>query len=153
MSPDASECHPVALFKIVRTPLRRRKIACRSGCAMTLVILLVDDERAMREFLAQALEENGYRVLQAVNGREALKVISDAAYEGPNLILSDVMMPLLGGVELCRAVKSNPETAKTPVILMSAAASKGDSVGAHADAFINKPFDLHALDVLIDSIL
>ncbi len=116
------------------------------------VIMVVDDERPMREFLAQALEENGYRVLQAVNGRHALNVISNARPDPPDLIISDVMMPLLSGVELCQRLKGNPETADIPVVLMSAAAQRA-TLGAHADAFIAKPFDLDAVDVLINSIL
>ena len=86
---------------------------------MTL-IMVVDDDRPVREFLAQALENNGYRVLQAANGRHALDVILDAGSDGPDLIISDVMMPLVGGVELCQAVKGNPKTADIPVVLMSA---------------------------------
>jgi two-component system, OmpR family, response regulator VicR len=116
------------------------------------VIMVVDDERPVREFLAQALEENGYRVLQAFNGRHALHVISDAGSDGPDLIISDVMMPLVGGVELCRTIKGNPATADIPVVLMSAAAQRA-TVGAHADAFIAKPFDLDTMDVLIKSVL
>ena len=116
------------------------------------VIMVVDDERPVREFLAQALEENGYRVLQAFNGRHALHVMSDAGSDGPDLIISDVMMPLVGGVELCRTIKGNPATADIPVVLMSAAAQRA-TVGAHADAFIAKPFDLDTMDVLIMSVL
>ena len=62
---------------------------------MTLVIMLVDDERFVRELLALELEDKGYRVLQAVNGRHALNLISDLAGARPDLIISDVMMPLL----------------------------------------------------------
>jgi two-component system phosphate regulon response regulator PhoB len=114
------------------------------------VILLVEDEPAVREFLAQALEQNGHRVLQAVNGQQALKVISGAARETPDLIISDVMMPMIGGVELCRQIKSDPASAEIPVILMSATVQPSH-VGNLADAFILKPFDLEALDVLIES--
>ena len=64
------------------------------------VILLVEDEPAVREFLAQALEQNGHRVLQAANGHQALKVVSGAECETPDLIISDVTMPVIGGVEL-----------------------------------------------------
>ena len=114
--------------------------------------MVVDDERPLREFLAQALEESGYRVLQAVNGRHALKVLSNAQPDGPDLIISDVMMPLVSGVELCQTLKSNPETADIPVVLMSAANQRA-TLGARADAFIAKPFDLDAVDVLINRIL
>jgi CheY-like chemotaxis protein len=62
------------------------------------------------------------------------------------------MMPLLGGVELSEARKSNATTARIPVILMSAVAQPG-SIAAHGDAFIAKPLDLDALDALIESML
>src|SRR5690349_16060551 len=60
--------------------------------SMKSLILLVDDEPAIRKSLAQALEENGYRVLQATNGRDALRMISDNGCEAPDLVISDVMM-------------------------------------------------------------
>jgi CheY-like chemotaxis protein len=119
---------------------------------MMAVIMVVDDERPVREFLAQALENNGYRVLQAFNGRHALHVIANVGSDGPDLIISDVMMPLVGGVELCRAVKCNPKTADIPVILMSAGVQRA-SLKANADGFIAKPFDLDTIDVLISSVL
>jgi CheY-like chemotaxis protein len=116
------------------------------------VIMVVDDERPVREFLVQALEEKGYRVLQAVNGRHALNVLATLGPEAPDLIISDVMMPLVGGVELCLAIKANPETAMIPVVLMSAAGQRLIQ-RAHADAFIAKPFDLDAMDLLLISVL
>jgi CheY-like chemotaxis protein len=119
---------------------------------MKSLILVVDDDRSVRELLAQALEQTGHRVFQAANGRDAVEMISDGRCAAPDLIFSDVMMPLLGGVELCNALKRNAATAGIPVILMSAVAQTG-SVAAHGNAFIAKPFDLDTLDVLIESIL
>jgi DNA-binding response OmpR family regulator len=106
----------------------------------------------VREFLAQALEDDGYRVLQAFNGRHALRVISNAGPDGPDLIISDVMMPLVGGVELCPAVKGNPEAASIPVLLMSAAVQQAN-LKNNADGFIAKPFDLDTIDAVINSVL
>src|SRR5579871_3991565 len=119
---------------------------------MNSLILVVDDEPAMRESLAQALEESGHRVIQAANGRIALAMIADAGSDAPDLIVSDVMMPLLGGVGLCQALQRHARTARVPVILMSAVAIPAN-IGPHGNAFIAKPFDLDALDVLIESIL
>lgn len=115
-------------------------------------IVLVDDERPVREILAQALEDGGHRVLQAFHGRHALKVIDSTRPETPDLVITDVMMPLVGGVELCRMLKADPETADIPVVLMSAAAARA-TVGAEADGFIGKPFDLDAMDALVDRVL
>jgi CheY-like chemotaxis protein len=117
-----------------------------------VVIMVVDDERPVREFLAQALENDGYRVVQAFNGRHALQLIASVGSDGPDLIISDVMMPLVGGVELCQAVKGNPETADIPVVLMSAGVQRA-SLKANADGFIAKPFDLDTIDMLINSVL
>ena len=112
-------------------------------------ILLVDDERPLREVLAQALEWSGYRVVQAYHGGHALQLIDR---DRPDLVISDVMMPLIGGVELCSRLKSNPATASIPFVLMSAA-SAHVAKSANADAFVQKPFDLDAMDALVHRLL
>lgn len=106
----------------------------------------------MREFLAQALEDSGHRVLQAFHGRHALTVLAAGGPERPDLVLADVMMPLVGGVELCRTLKADPQTADIRVILMSAALGRA-TANAGADALIAKPFDLDTLDSLIARVL
>lgn len=115
-------------------------------------ILVVDDEKPIRELLAQALQDNGHRVVQAFHGRHALNLIATAGPNRPDLVISDVMMPLVGGRELCRLLKADPATADIPVVLMSAAAPRM-TVGAGADATIAKPFDLDAMDALVDRFL
>jgi CheY-like chemotaxis protein len=110
-----------------------------------VTVLVVDDERPVRELLAMLLEEFGYTVLRAAHGRQALELV---AGQRPDLVISDVMMPLLSGVELCRRLKSDPQSAGIPVILMSTA---GPHVAkdSGADAFISKPFDLATLETLV----
>jgi CheY-like chemotaxis protein len=104
-------------------------------------ILVVDDEAPIRELLAWILKDLGYQVEEAINGREAIAL---AALHPPDLVISDVMMPVMSGPELCRWVKEELEPAP-PVILTS-------SVGGHvargtgADAFVRKPFDLDELE-------
>ena len=104
-------------------------------------ILIVDDEAPIRELLAWILRDLGYEVYQAINGREAMAL---AIRHRPDLVISDVMMPVMGGQELCRWVKRELQPAP-PVILTS-------SVGGHvvqdtgADAFVQKPFDLEELE-------
>ncbi len=115
-------------------------------------ILVVDDERPVREFLAQALEANGHQVFQAFHGRHALSLIARGGPKRPDLVLSDVMMPLVGGVELCQTLKADPATADIGVVLMSAVAPRVVD-GAGADGFIRKPFDLDALDALLEGVL
>lgn len=109
------------------------------------VILVVEDEPALRRLLGMVLEEAGYRVLRATHGRHALELL---AGDRPDLVLADVMLPVLDGAALCRRLKADAATAAIPVILMSAA---GDAAaqGAGADAFLRKPFDLDAVEALV----
>jgi CheY-like chemotaxis protein len=108
-------------------------------------ILIVDDEQPVREFLAELVREWGHEVLEAAHGREALEVIGA---ERPDLVLADVMLPILGGVGLCRRLKADPGTASIPVILMSSVRRQPPD-GSGADAFIDKPFELEALEAVI----
>jgi DNA-binding response OmpR family regulator len=112
-------------------------------------ILIVDDVQPLRELLAEVLESDGHRVLVGGNGREALALIVG---DPPDLVVSDVMMPLLNGVRLCRHLKAEPATATVPVILMS---SVGPTVaaGVGADAFIRKPFDLDEVEAVVRTLL
>ncbi|MBV9580019.1 MAG: response regulator [Chloroflexi bacterium] len=114
-------------------------------------ILIVDDEKPMRQFLAAALEQDGYEVVEAVNGGHALSMIVGGSMR-PDLVISDVMMPLVGGVELCRVLRANSSTADIPIVLMSAAPARA-STSAGADAIIGKPFDLDALEALVRRLL
>jgi CheY-like chemotaxis protein len=108
-------------------------------------ILIVDDEEPVRELVALLLQDGGYRTLQAIHGAQALELM---AKEHPDLVISDVMMPVLGGAELCRRLKAMPETRRIPVILMSSAGRRlADSTGS--DAFLAKPFDLTELEALV----
>ena len=125
------------------------RAATRERTMDSPIILVVDDERPVREMLAQALEDSGYRVLQAFHGRHALELM---AQQRPDLVIADMMMPLVGGVELCRQLKSGPETASIPIILMSAAETYAGR-GTGADALVGKPFDLDALDILVGRLL
>ena len=110
------------------------------------VILVVDDEAPVRDVLALVLEDLGHRVVAATDGRHALTV---AAQEHPDLVISDVMMPLMGGVELTRRLKAGEAGNRNlPVILMSSAGPAAAD-GAGADAFIDKPFELVAMEKLV----
>lgn len=108
-------------------------------------ILIVDDEEPVRDFLAQLLAEDGHRTLQAVHGAEALEIVEK---ERPDLVVSDIMMPVLNGAELCRRLKARADTPVIRVILMSAAGSRA-AEGTGADAFIAKPFDLEDMEALV----
>ena len=81
------------------------------------VVLLVEDEPAQREVLAYNLEAEGFHVVQADNGEDALLLVAE---ESPDIIILDWMMPRLSGIEVCRRLKMAPETRNIPVIMLSA---------------------------------
>lgn len=121
----------------------RSILTARAGMA---TILIVDDEGPVRDFLTMLFESAGHQVHQAIEGRQALDLIGRVR---PDLVVSDVMMPILDGVELCRALKSSPATCAIPVILMSAAGAQGAREAA-PEAFIGKPFTLDEMESLVD---
>jgi CheY-like chemotaxis protein len=109
--------------------------------------MVVDDEDVLVEMVASLIEELGLEPDVAANGAEALALLS-CCEEPPALIISDVMMPRMNGVELARALKHDPRLKHVPVILMSAA---GFPAASHlADGFIHKPFELDTLASLIE---
>lgn len=79
-------------------------------------ILLVDDTPVIRQFLRALLEGMPCRILEAANGREALRIVQD---ERPTLVLMDVEMPEMGGLEACRRMKDDPATADIPVLMVT----------------------------------
>lgn len=105
------------------------------------VVLVVDDEPSLRDLVQFSLEGAGYRVVTAPDGAAALALL---AASRPDVIVSDVMMPVLDGRALCRAVKADPALAAIPVILTSAAGAAAVR-DAPCDFFIPKPFDIAAL--------
>ena len=116
-------------------------------------ILIVDDEPANVDMLIQELEEEGYNLLAAYDGEEALIMAQE---HQPNLILLDVMMPKVDGFTVCRILKGSGKTVLIPVILLTALRSQEDRVRgieAGADDFISKPFDRDELLAKIRSLL
>ena len=107
-------------------------------------VLIVDDEQHVRLLIEQTLEDledDGVDLLTATNGEEALDVVAN---QHPELVFLDVQMPRKNGYEVCRAIKDDPATAGTTVIMLTA---KGQAVdheagtAAGADAYLTKPFD------------
>ncbi len=108
-------------------------------------ILLVDDERNILDIVQFNLEVEGFEVTTASDGMEALRVVHDAA---PDLILCDIMMPEVDGLEVCRRLKADSRTNQIPIVMLSAKAQsqdKLDSIAAGADDFVTKPFDFNDL--------
>ena len=107
-------------------------------------ILLVDDDDALREALAEFLEERGYEVSCAGDGREALALL--AAPPAPNAILLDLAMPVMDGWAFRAAQRRDPRWASIPTIILSASLDDGRSLDLLAPALaLQKPFDLRRL--------
>ncbi|MCA9728708.1 MAG: response regulator transcription factor [Candidatus Eisenbacteria bacterium] len=103
-------------------------------------ILVVEDEEDIRELIAYNLEREGYRVTQVESGEEA---ISQALEAEPQLILLDLMLPGLSGLDVCRELRARPETADIPIVILSARGEESDVVTGlelGADDYMTKPF-------------
>jgi twitching motility two-component system response regulator PilG len=103
-------------------------------------ILIVEDEESLLRLESILLISKGYDVMSASNGQEALDAI---LLQRPDLVLLDIMLPEIDGFEVCSRIKSNPETAGIPVIMVTAKKTgddmaRGEAVGA--DWYITKPF-------------
>ena len=120
---------------------------------MSRRILVVDDDPRLLHVVAMYLSIEGYEVDTAANGEEGLRLLEQ---KRPDLVILDVMMPGIDGLEACRRIKSNPETRSIPVVLFTAL-SRTDDVengrAAGANRFINKPFSLIGLGAVIRSFL
>lgn len=114
--------------------------------ASTCSILLIEDDSAIRESVAECLQAVGYAVVPVANGKEGL---SAARLERPALIVCDLVMPVMNGAEFVDALRRDDALRDIPVVLMTAAiGSHGMSVPP-ADGYLSKPFDL---DELIEAV-
>jgi len=116
-------------------------------------VLIADDYEPNLSALRQLLENADYSVVTASNGREALEAVGR---ERPDLVLLDVMMPEMSGIEVCTKIKTNPETCLTPVVLISAIHERDTRLGgldAGADDFLNKPVDAQELYSRVRSLI
>ncbi|MGL4309504.1 MAG: phosphate regulon transcriptional regulator PhoB [Paracoccaceae bacterium] len=105
-------------------------------------VLLVEDEPAQREVLSYNLEAEGFRVMQAADGEEAMLLVNEAL---PDLILLDWMLPNVSGIEICRRLKMRAETRSVPIIMLSARSEEVDKVRGletGADDYIIKPYSV-----------
>ncbi|MCD8491641.1 MAG: response regulator [Geovibrio sp.] len=103
-------------------------------------ILIADDELRLRKVVALHLKKAGFAVLEAGNGRQALEIAKE---QKPDVIVLDIMMPEMNGLEACEALKADPELKDVPVILLTAMAEAGDiekGGAAGAEYYLTKPF-------------
>lgn len=108
---------------------------------MTALVAVVEDEREMREWLADTLRAAGYQVALAANG---LRLLAALQIDRPDLIVLDVNLSWIDGFELCRALKKNPAYADIPVVFLSGRSSHGDvaeGLACGAVDYLRKPVD------------
>lgn len=110
-----------------------------------LTVMVVDDEPDLVELIAYNLQQQGHSVLTANNGAEAIAI---AKSRQPDLIVLDVMMPELNGIEVAKRLRAQTETASIPIIMLTAKAEESheiEGLGAGADDYITKPFSMQIL--------
>lgn len=116
-------------------------------------LLIADDEPGIRRLVRMTLESDEYEIIEASNGDEALNL---ARHHRPALMLLDVMMPRRGGFDICRELKTDPDTASITIVMLTARAQESDQHegrAAGADDYFMKPFSPLALMRKVDEIL
>ena len=123
---------------------------------MTRRLLVVEDSPSQAEMLRADLEDAGWDVAVAVDGHEALTLLAGSEAPPVDLVISDVVMPRMGGYDLCRAIKADPRLAEVPVVLLTSLSDAVEVVRgleAGADNFLHKPYDREHLVSRVESIL
>jgi two-component system phosphate regulon response regulator PhoB len=116
-------------------------------------ILVVEDEDALATLLQYNLEKEGYRVTLAGDGEAAMTLASDQA---PHLVVLDWMLPKVSGIEVCRRLRSRPETRNVPIIILTARGEETDRIrglDTGADDYVVKPFSMTELTARIRAVL
>ena len=116
-------------------------------------ILIVEDDRDIVEMVEYNLREEGYATVSALNGEDG---VNSARKERPDLIILDIMLPVMDGFEVCRALKSDEATARIPIIILSAKSQETDKVVGlelGADDYVTKPFSPRELIARIRAIM
>ncbi|MBI3169692.1 MAG: response regulator [Chloroflexi bacterium] len=124
-----------------------------SGRDLSTIILIVEDEAAIRMGLSAAMTRQGYRVITAENGKDALQ---KAGEYHPDLIISDILMPVLDGFEMKKKLSADPALAPIPLIYLTARTAVEDRVigiRGGADDYVTKPFDVEELTARVEAVL
>lgn len=112
-------------------------------------ILVVEDSLTALYVVSDLLVKDGYEVLKATDGEEAVRL---AVQEQPNLILLDVILPKLNGFQVCRQIKATPETQKIPVVMITSKSKTTDrhwGIEQGADGYVVKPVDIDQLRAVV----
>ena len=123
------------------------------GAVLQKKILVVEDEPDILQLVKLYLEKEGFRTATAVNGVQALKKVKE---DKPDLIVLDLMLPEIDGLEVCKHLRSVPDTAMLPIIMLTAKAEESDTViglELGADDYVAKPFSPKALVARIKALL
>ncbi|EOD01275.1 response regulator [Caldisalinibacter kiritimatiensis] len=116
-------------------------------------ILVVDDEEHIVELINFNLEKHGYKVVTAFNGKDAFKKVKE---ESPDLIVLDLMLPEIDGIDVCKMLKKDSDTEKIPIIMLTARSEETDKVlglELGADDYVTKPFSVKELIARIKAVL
>lgn len=119
-------------------------------------ILVVEDNDMNMQLVEFLLEENGYRIVKATSGEEALAITRDGPGAPPDLILMDIHLPGMDGLSVVRAIKSDERTARIPILALTAHAMRGDKdrfLEAGCDGYISKPIDVKTFIASIERYL
>lgn len=137
-----------AVYRENPLPEEEKKIRSRSKWR----VLIVEDDDEIRNYMSGELSEE-YHITESVNGKEALALILENA---PDLVISDIMMPEMDGITLCRKIKQNVNINHIPVILLTAKSGEEDNLeglSIGADAYLTKPFSLEIVKKTIENII
>jgi two-component system alkaline phosphatase synthesis response regulator PhoP len=121
--------------------------------SMTKTVLIVDDEKDIRDLLAYNLSKEGFAVLTAADGNEALKMIEEHPI---SLVVLDIMMPGLDGYEVCKSIRSHEATSKLPILFLTAKSTEVDQIlglELGADDYIQKPVSPRILVARVKSVM
>src|SRR3990167_11515472 len=121
--------------------------------SMQNMILIVEDEKAIRDLLSYHLRKQGFELEEASHAEEALKKIS---LQKPSLIILDLMLPKLSGLEFCKMIRGKSTLQDIPILMLTAKSSKEDIVQGlemGADDYVTKPFDIREVMARIHAIL
>lgn len=116
-------------------------------------ILIVEDEKDIRELIHFHLLRSGYEIYEAADGQSALDLMDNIK---PDLLILDIMLPIYNGIEVCKRIKSNPISAKSKIIFLSAKGEEVDIINGldlGADDYITKPFSPRVLLARVNSVL
>ncbi|MHC4952769.1 MAG: response regulator [Planctomycetota bacterium] len=120
---------------------------------MTRRILVVEDEIDLLEAVSFALKKEGLKPIRAGSGEQALELVEETR---PDLVLLDLMLPGMDGLEVCRRLRANEQTARIPIIMVTAKAEETDAIiglGVGADDYIRKPYGLKELVARVRAVL